>query len=219
MARDRHLRALTASAYMAVMDRADRYSRLVLWLKVALPLLALAILSTLFFVAETLDPEAAIPYADVDVEQALQDQGMTRPTFGGVTPEGVEIQLTALEVRPDPELRSRLNGHDLKADLKIPQQGTIAIRSPEGLVDADTGIAALRGGALLESSTGFTVATEQITASFKEATARADSEVRATGPVGMLTAGAMELMRQHDDNASYLLVFKNGVRLIYEPKP
>ena len=204
---------------MAVMDRADRYSRLVLWLKVTLPLLALAILSTLFFVAETLDPEAAIPYADVDVEQVLQDQGMSQPTFGGVTSEGVEIQLTALEVRPDPEVRSRLNGRSLKADLKIPDRGSIMIRSPDGSVDADTGVASLTGGALLQSSTGYRVETEAITASLKEATARADSEVKATGPVGRLTAGAMELMRQHDDNASYLLVFKNGVRLIYEPKP
>ena len=204
---------------MAVMDRADRYSRLVLWLKVTLPLLALAILSTLFFVAETLDPEAAIPYADVDVEQVLQDQGMTRPTFGGVTSEGVEIQLTALEVRPDPEVRSRLNGRSLKADLKIPDRGSIMIRSPDGSVDADSGVASLTGGALLQSSTGYRVETEAITASLKEATARADSEVKATGPVGRLTAGAMELMRQHDDNPSYLLVFKNGVRLIYEPKP
>ena len=204
---------------MAVMDRADRYSRLVLWLKVTLPLLALAILSTLFFVAETLDPEAAIPYADVDVEQVLQDQGMTRPTFGGVTSEGVEVQLTAQEVRPDPQVRSQLNGRSLRADLKIPDRGTIMIRSPDGTVDADSGVASLTGGALLESSTGFRIETEAIVASLNEATARADNEVSATGPVGRLTAGAMELMRQHDDNASYLIVFKNGVRLVYEPKP
>ena len=50
-------------SYITDMAATDRYSRLVFRLKVALPLVALAILSTLFFVAESLDPDAAIPYA------------------------------------------------------------------------------------------------------------------------------------------------------------
>ena len=79
---------------------ADRYSRLVFWLKVTLPLVALAILSTLFFVAETLDPEAAIPYASVDVERILKEQGVTKPTFGGVTEDGVAISMSACPCGP-----------------------------------------------------------------------------------------------------------------------
>ena len=39
-----------------IMARADRHTRVVGWLKVALPLAALAILSTLFLVARRIDP-------------------------------------------------------------------------------------------------------------------------------------------------------------------
>ena len=46
------------------MARLDLHSRLVTWAKVALPLAALAILSTLFLLADRIDPTAAIPYAD-----------------------------------------------------------------------------------------------------------------------------------------------------------
>lgn len=204
---------------MASMDHADRHSRLVLWLKVVLPLLALAILSTLFFVAKTLDPEAAIPYAEVDVEKILREQGMTRPTFGGVTPDGVQISVSADAVRPEQDRRSRLTGITLNADLLIPDRGTIHIQSPEGVIDTGSGEAILQGGAELESSTGYRVESERIVTSYVEATAHADTEVRATGPAGNLVAGAMELARQTEAGESYLIVFKNGVRLVYEPQP
>ena len=53
------------------------HSRLVGVLKVLLPLLALAILSTLFLVSRKINPEDAIPYADVDIEDRLRDPKMT----------------------------------------------------------------------------------------------------------------------------------------------
>ena len=202
---------------MATMSRADKYSRLVLWLKVALPLAALAILSTLFLVAETLDPDAAIPYAEVDVEKILQDQGITRPTFGGVTNDGVAISIAAEAVRPGNENRSRLTGTELSAKLTMPNGATIDIRSPVGVVDATTKEAILQGGAHLESSTGYSIRTDRIVMSFAEARAATESQVIATGPAGDITAGRMELQRQAADNGSYLLVFNGGVRLIYDP--
>lgn len=219
MAGNRHLRALTLGSYMVSMERVDRHTRVVLWLKIALPLVALGILSTLFFVAETLDPEAAIPYAEVDVERILRDQGMTRPTFGGVTGDGVEIALSATSVRPAADRRARLIGQDVTAGLDIPDRGHITIESPEGVIDTQSGLAVLQGGAILESSTGFRVETESIVTSFTQVTAVAEEEVRATGPAGRLTAGALELRQLNGDRAGYHLVFKNGVELVYEPKP
>lgn len=196
---------------------ADRYSRLVLWLKVGLPLIALAILSTLFFVAETLDPEAAIPYAEVDVERILREQGVTKPTFGGVTSDGVAVSLSAESVRPGAEDRNRLTGTTLVADLDLPDGGHIDIESPVGIVDATGQLAILQGGARLESSTGYVVETDSISASMKDASVVAESTITATGPAGDLTAGRMELTRNDGQEAAYRLVFKDGVRLLYTP--
>lgn len=198
---------------------ADRYSRLVLWLKVALPLAALAILSTLFFVAETLDPEAAIPYADVDVEQILRDQGITQPTFGGLTADGVAISVSADAVRPEAGKRDRLTGSSLAATLEFPSGSRIDIDSPEGTVDGETEKATLQGGAVLKSSTGYVVETDRIMTSMAEASVLAPQTVTATGPAGKLTAGQMELTRTQTPDQSYLLVFRGGVRLVYTPRP
>ena len=44
-----------------------------------------------------------------------------------------------------------------------------------------------------------------------------EGEVTADGPVGRLTAGKMQLSQTGDAADSNLLVFKNGVNLIYTP--
>ena len=72
----------------------DSHSRLVGWLKVALPLTALALLSTLFLVARKIDPEAALPYAEVDVAERIREPRMTAPTYAGVTEDGATLTIT-----------------------------------------------------------------------------------------------------------------------------
>ena len=131
------------------MQAVDRYSRLVLWLKVALPLLALAILSTLFFVAETLDPEAAIPYAEIDVARVLREQGITEPSFGGVTSNGVAISLSAQSIRPAAGRPEWFDGQALSATLDMPSGSRINITSPQGLIDTSRNEAILQGLSLI----------------------------------------------------------------------
>ena len=201
---------------MAIAD--NTHTRVVNWLKVALPLLALAILSTLFLVAESVDPDKAIPYADVDVEKILREQGITKPSFGGVTSDGVAVTLTAEAVRPGAENRSRMTGTDLAAKLLLPDGGEILISSPEGIIDAGTREAILQGGARLESANGLIVETDRIVSALDAAKAESDGEITATGPAGDLTAGRMVLTKRAGD-AGYLLVFNEGVRLIYKPQP
>jgi lipopolysaccharide export system protein LptC len=82
------------------MARRDRHSRVVGWLKVALPLAALAILSTLFLLSDRIDPEDALPYAEVDVEELAREPRMTAPTYAGMTTDGAALSLTAVEARP-----------------------------------------------------------------------------------------------------------------------
>ncbi len=199
------------------MASADRYSRLILWLKVSLPLAALAILSTLFFAAETLDPEAAIPYAEVDVAKILREQGATAPAFGGVTADGVEIALSAASIRPEETDHNRWTGMSLAARLDLPAGSSILIESPEGIVDANRREALLQGGAVLETSTGYKVNTDRIVASLETSSVVAENGIVAEGPPGEITAERMTLNRMDTDPPSHHLVFEGDVRLVYTP--
>ncbi|MEM6386005.1 MAG: hypothetical protein AAF668_11415 [Pseudomonadota bacterium] len=199
------------------MTGADRYSRVVLWLKVSLPLAALAILSTLFFVAETLDPNAAIPYAEVDVAKILRDQGATSPNFGGVTSDGVKISLSAQSIRPDGLQTTVWNGTDLKARLEMPSGTEILIDSPEGAVDTAAREAVLEGGAELTSSIGYEVTADRISTSLADVSVIADAGIVATGPPGRITADTMALKRMDSDASKHHLVFRQNVRLVFTP--
>lgn len=196
----------------------NAYSRFVFWLKVLLPLAALAILSTLFLVAETLDPEKAIPYADVDVDKLIREQGITNPAFGGVTESGARISVSAASVRPDETSQKRYFGEELVALVELPKGTRIDIVSPNGVIDSETREAVLGGGARLVTSQGYTVETDQLTAHYDTVMAETAGTVFATGPVGQITAGRMTLERE-PESGGYHIVFKAGVRLIYKPQP
>jgi lipopolysaccharide export system protein LptC len=78
----------------------DGWSRLVALLKVLLPLTALAILSTLFLISNRINPDDALPYAEVDVEARLKEPRITAPTYAGTTSDGAALEVTAAEARP-----------------------------------------------------------------------------------------------------------------------
>ena len=46
---------------------------------------ALALLATLFLLADRIDPDDALPYAEVDVEDRAREPRMTAPTYAGIT--------------------------------------------------------------------------------------------------------------------------------------
>ncbi|MEM1389406.1 MAG: hypothetical protein AAGG54_17485, partial [Pseudomonadota bacterium] len=68
----------------------------------ALPLLAIAGLSSLFLVARPIDPAQNIPYADVDIDALTSEQSIGRPTFAGVAENGATYTVTAERAWPSP---------------------------------------------------------------------------------------------------------------------
>ncbi|MEL6588071.1 MAG: hypothetical protein AAFQ50_15700, partial [Pseudomonadota bacterium] len=68
----------------------NTHSQLVSGAKVILPVIALVTLSTLFLLARTVDPDDAIPFADVNVSERARDQQLTQPKFSGVSSDGTE---------------------------------------------------------------------------------------------------------------------------------
>ncbi len=197
------------------MTAGDGYSRLLLRLKLALPLAALALLSTLFFVTETLDPDAAIPYADVDVARILEEQGITNPSLGSVTANGVAVSLAARRIRTDPS-RATLSAEALTAALDMPDGSRIDIVSPSGTVDTGTREVTLQGGVRIESTNGYVVTTDRLVTSLRDASAASEGRVMATGPAGEISAGSMALV-QPESADGHQLVFQDGVRLVYWP--
>lgn len=195
-------------------------TRIVRWLRVLLPLLALAILSTMFLFSRQPGTEPQIPYADVDAEQMARDPRMIAPEYAGVTPDGAELTLRAAQAAPAggdsggsaSQLALNWRARDgLVADLTAPEVGMGA------------GRISLSGGVHMATSSGWVVDAPRIDAATDRSQILADEGIRATAPFGELTAGAMELAPAASEgdgagsDAGSILNFTGGVRLIYRP--
>lgn len=201
---------------MALSDTA--YSRLVSWLKIILPLTALAILSTLFLLARTPDIEQAIPYADVDVEALAREPRMTRPDFSGMAPDGTALQMTAASARPDPDDPGLFHAETLDGQIDTPEGTRIRMRAISARVDTAQGTATLAGDVILETSTGYAVRTEEFTARLDATRSETAGPVDVMTPFGHMTAGRFAVTRDADTPDSHVLVFSQGVDLLYDPR-
>ena len=215
----------------------DTHTRIVGGLKLVLPLAALVILSTLFLVSRRTDPEAAIPYSDVDVEAILRDQRVAAPEYAGVTGDGAAIRLAADSARPDVGRGigdGAVEALALRGGIDLPGGGHVGLTAGGGRIDTAARVARLTGGVRVRTSTGYDIHADAVETLLDATALTAAGPVRAEGPPGTLTAGAMELSRPARANAGdgtpdaatpeagtglppALLVFKDGVRLVYTP--
>lgn len=199
-----------------VMESYDNaYSRFVGIAKVALPLIALGILSTLFLLARTFDPERAIPYAEVYVDQLVREQRLTGPTFSTVTRDGAAISLSAEAVRPDIGETTTATAEGIKARIDLPAGSSAALNAPRAQLDEAAELLEFAGGVYLDSSLGYEIGAERLYAALDRTDVWSVGPVQGRGPGGTLEAGGMRLTTT--ESGDYVLVFNEGVRLVYDP--
>ncbi|MFT4012009.1 MAG: hypothetical protein QM682_01165 [Paracoccus sp. (in: a-proteobacteria)] len=188
-------------------------SRIVAWLRVILPLTALALLSVLFLLGRKPEPDATIPYATVDPQDLAERQAMTNPTYTGVTDNGTQLTVMGAEAVPgesgDGEVssvRMTLRGKDGRA---------ADVSAGNGRIQGDQ--ITLGQGVRMTTADGWVVTAPEFLASTSQGTLRSDQEVNVRAPFGDLTAGRMELRPAAPRSPDQLLDLKGGVRLIYRP--
>lgn len=194
------------------------HSRVVFWLKIVLPLLALAILSTLFLFSRRIDTDAALPYARVDVEALARDPRLTSPEYSAVTEDGAAVALTARTARTGQGAGDGTSAEDLVAAYETPGGLRIDISAREGRIDRPGGRMRLSGDVEIVTSTGYTMLTEGLDGALDRTDLRSDGGVTAEAPFGRITAGQMEIRHESTGNPGYVLDFKTDVMLIYDPK-
>ncbi|MEO9648398.1 MAG: hypothetical protein ABJ360_25825 [Roseobacter sp.] len=197
--------------------RPDRYSRMVAWLKIILPLLALGLLSTLFLISRVVDQQPTIPFAEAEVQQRLISQQVTGPYFSSTSANGDEIVFIAdtvttpngqvgynqaenIDIKVDTVNGTHLDVTALKADVNIAKDQTI-----------------LTGDVEIIASNGYVMRSDLLELRMSRIEMTSPDTVTATTPVGNLEAGSMRLFTPEGALSSHLL-FTNGVKLLYTPK-
>lgn len=192
------------------------HSRLVIWLKVLLPLAALAILSTLFLVSRNIDPSDAIPYAEVDIEDRIREPRMTAPDYSGLTADGAKLTVTADEARPDADKTTGGTAQTPHIVLETPDGVTTVIVAKLGRIDNVARLLRLNDAVRITSTSGYVATTEALTAALDHTEIISPGAITATGPLGVITAGQMTLTEDATTPGSYVVVFKDHVKLVYQ---
>lgn len=203
---------------MTIQRQWDRHSRLVYWLKILLPLTAISILSTLFLVSHNIRPEDAIPYADVDIETLVKEPRLTAPDFAGVTDDGASLSLRATSARvgsADGLTAAQIS--NLVGLLETPDGGKTNLTAKAAELDQVQQVAILSGGVKVRNSTGYVIDSQLIRVALNQTSVYSPGAITADGPVGKLTAGSMQFGLSGGTGPGYVLLFKDGVRLIYLP--
>lgn len=199
------------------MARDNLYSRTVFIAKLVLPLVAIALLSTVFLLAKRPNPEDAIPFASVDVAERAREQRLTAPRFTGESEDGASFSLTAEVARPDPinPRRMRADAVSLAVD-GLRGDGTLHVRAATGAIDTERRHLRLLGDVAVRSSLGFVMRTDALLTAFDTFEVTSPGEVRGMTPFGSIVAGRMRLGSDADSDRQ-LLLFEGGVDLLYEP--
>lgn len=193
------------------------YSQVIRGLKVLLPLVALGLLSTMFMLSRKIDPTAAIALSDPVLQEKISNQLLSEPTYDGNTSSGKAMTVTAVTVRPDPEIEGKSYGQTVDAVIDMENGGTMHIISDTGIVDEAADLAVLSGNVRIETSDGYVMTTSQLTSVLSRIEGESSGPVEGYGPPGTLSAGKMNV-KSSEESDQVLLIFTKGVHLVYEKK-
>lgn len=193
----------------------DRHSRWVQFLKVLLPLAAIALLSTMFLLSRSIDTNVSVPFSREAIDERLADQAVTRPNYKGVTGRGEEIQVEARRATQGGE-NDVPTGSEISGRLGLTSGGVITLESNSGSIRPDKGTATFVGDVVITSADGMRVTTDLLNTSLDEIRGDTPGQVDGTGPIGEFTAGRMTFGTEKTNGPVHIL-FTDGVKLIYEP--
>ncbi|MEM6304835.1 MAG: LPS export ABC transporter periplasmic protein LptC [Pseudomonadota bacterium] len=194
----------------------DSYSRLISWLKVVLPLSALAILSTLFLLSRSGEQEAQVPFADQEIKEWLRDQQVTGPFFSGTTTDGDQLSFSAEKLTTPEGQTGASEAVDVRVEMAFTSGSTLDLTADQARFDMAENHVELEGRVVIVSSAGYRLTSQRLTSRMSAVDLVSPGPVEGEGPMGTLIAGSMTLSAPKSGESAQL-VFKDRVKLVYDP--
>ncbi len=193
---------------------------MVAWLKIILPLLALALLSTVFLVSRSIDPTTTIPFTTIDLRERAREEQVTAPEFAGATEDGDLITFHAASAKPDSARPSQALATEIDARIDLKSGTVITFHAGGGSIDQAEDRAEFKGDVLIESSTGYRLNSQHLITGMTVISAESPGPVDGESPAGHISAGRMLLTDEAPQGAGQSdvhLLFTGGVKLLYDP--
>lgn len=200
----------------AARRRVRTYSRAVAWMKVLLPLGAVALIAAIFLTARDKSDLTKIFTAE---ELATLGAGLRldNPRFAGLTEQGEPFAIRADWALPDSALPRLIDLKRPEGEIEMSDGRTISARAATGRMHREDKTLVLEGGVVLDTSDGYHIETGLIEIDLGAKTANAPGPVSGTGPRGQINAGSFRAAAGEGAAGAGQIWFENRVRLVFIP--
>ncbi|WP_108861643.1 LPS export ABC transporter periplasmic protein LptC [Ruegeria sp. Alg231-54] len=194
----------------------DGHSRRVQFFKVVLPLVAIAMLSTVFLLSRSIETNVSVPFNQQDIDERLADQVVMQPNYQGTTRKGEDVQIEASRATQGTEGEAP-TAAEFRGRFGLLNGGVITLDSNTGMIRPDKNTATFVGDVVITTTDGIVVTTDLLNTALDEIQGDTPGQVDGTGIIGDFTAGRMTFGTEKKDGPVHI-IFTDGVKLVYEPQ-
>lgn len=184
------------------------YSRLIRWLRLALPLTALAIAAIVFTWS---GPRQSLLTADMkpELKKTIGKNELVSPRFENTDAQNRPYTLTAQRAVQDEQDGNIVILDKPVGDMMLDNGHWVAMESAEGIFQQSERKLLLRGNVRLFHDGGYQLDTPELHIDVQNNTALSDKDVYGQGPEGTIEAKGLE-----GDNVKGTLIFKGPAKLV-----
>ncbi len=192
------------------------YSRYVAIAKVVLPLIALAMLATLFLFTKDKTLEATLRFSEADLSDLKSGLQVSSPRFSGSNAIGDSFLFSAEHLAPDSPDPSMLFVESLSGEIRFLKGSRVLLNAGKAELDLVNRVLDLSDGISVVISDGFRATTDSLIAHLSEGELVTGGAVEALSPMGKIEAGLMRLETLDPENQENRMIwFENGVKLVF----
>jgi len=189
------------------------YSRMVAWLKILLPLIALGVLGTVFLFNSESTFEVGFTFSRADIDTLEKVSFIKNPQINGITKKGEPFHLTADEIRPQGDDNNVVVVTNLKAEFLFQSGEWAKITSDSALMDVAAQTVWFENGGQLATSDGNIAVVDTLHLLMASGELQG-SGIVAHGPLGRISADNFRIESREGENR--VLWFENNVKMRYD---
>jgi lipopolysaccharide export system protein LptC len=199
----------------------DTYSQFVRFAKIGFPVLAVLLFAGVFLFTKTNPIRDGAIISGPDLAELAIGQKITNPHYSGVTKSGDAFSISAESALPNAPAPDQVDLVSPSTTIDFSDGLEVVASAENGHLNLNTNEAILTGSVLFETSDNYKAHADKIVMNFYSGNAQSPGPVEATGPMGNITAGKMNLtqdLHQKASKSGTILSFGKGVKLVYYPK-
>ncbi len=193
--------------------RRNPYSRMVVWLKILLPLIALVVLGTVFLFNSKDTYEIGFTFSRADLDSLEKGSFLKNPQINGVTTKGEPFHLLADEIKPLDDSTNLIVITNMRTEFRFSSGAWAKVTASSALMDVAAQTVWFESGGQMETSDGnmAEVKTMHLLMALGELQG---TGIVADGPLGQISAENFRIESNGTENR--VLWFENNVRMRYD---